>query len=68
MTDPSPKSLAQRFFQACVLILAGLLALSFGLQVLARIWGSLVLVMAVIGLVWGGVVLYRWWRDRRWQP
>lgn len=68
MTDPSPKNLVQRFFQACMLVLAGMLALYFGLQVLAQIWGWLVLIAAIVGLAWGVVVLYRWWRDRRWQP
>lgn len=62
-SDPT-KSIAQRFFSVCVLILLGVLAIWLALDVLSRIWGWLVLI-AAIGL--SGYVAYilsrRW---RRW--
>jgi hypothetical protein len=55
-----------RFFHACLLILGGIIALSFALHLAAHIWGWLVL-LAVVGLSVSGTVWYlRWRRDRRW--
>jgi hypothetical protein len=56
----NPKTLAQRFFMFCLLILGGILALSLALEVLARIWGWLLLA----GCVWVAIVILRARRNR----
>lgn len=66
MSTPTPKGLIERFFQACVLILGGVLALWIALSVLAHIWGWLLLIAGIALLVAAGVVAFRWWRARRW--
>lgn len=62
MGEESPRSIPQRFFRACLLILGGIAALWLGLELLAQFWGWLLLVGVVVFAVVGA---YRWWRDYR---
>ena len=66
MSDQSPKNLSERFFQACVLLLAGILALWVALQVLSRIWGWLLLIAGIALVLLLAVLAYRRWRDGGW--
>lgn len=65
MADQSPSPLSQRFFRACLLILGGIVALSVALDLLARFWGWVALILIVVLILWVGISFYRWWRDRR---
>jgi NADH:ubiquinone oxidoreductase subunit 2 (subunit N) len=49
--EPTPKNIAQRFFDLCLLLLGGIIALWVALQFLAQFWGWLVLVAAIWALV-----------------
>jgi hypothetical protein len=63
--EQSPRSLSQHFFTAMMLLLSGVVALWVALDILARIWGWLVLG----GLVALGVIVaIKWlrWRRERW--
>lgn len=55
--DPAKKvPVSQRFFTACLLILAGVVAIWIALELLAQFWGWIVLILA-LGLT--GWVIYR---------
>jgi len=56
-----PRSLAERFFWTCLLILGGMILLTLALDLLAKIWW--VLLIAVVVIV-AAVVLVRWWWHR----
>jgi hypothetical protein len=60
----NPKTLAQRFFMFCLLILGGILALSLALEVLARIWGWLLLIGLLVGCVWVAIAILQARRNR----
>lgn len=63
MADQSdPRSLAARFRDGCLLILAGVVALTIAFDLLARIWGWIVLTFLLLAVAWGGL---RVWRSRR---
>ena len=64
MSDSQGSSLVQQFFRACLLILGGILAICFAVELLAQIWGWLLLIAGVAVLGFVGFVSYRWWRDR----
>jgi len=64
--DEKPETIMQRFFRACLLALAGVVALWIALQLLAQIWGWLLLAAALSGLIWAFVRFIRWRRDGRW--
>jgi putative flippase GtrA len=64
--DKEPVSIMTRFFRACLLMLAGVIALWLALQLLAKVWLWLLLIAAIAGLVWGVVWFFRWRRDRQW--
>lgn len=64
--DKEPVSIMTRFFRACLLMLAGVIALWLALQLLAKVWLWLLLIAAIAGLVWGVAWFIRWRRDRRW--
>jgi len=49
----------------CILVLGGILAIWLALEVLARIWGWVLLVLLVIGLAYLTFVLIRR-RQNRW--
>lgn len=62
--DPVP--MMSRFFRACLLALAGVFLLTLALQLLAQVWGWLLLIAAAAGLLYAAVRFVRWRRDRRW--
>ncbi|WP_125130781.1 hypothetical protein [Microbacterium sp. 10M-3C3] len=64
--DKEPVSIMTRFFRACVLMLAGVFVLWLALHLLAQIWGWLLLLAAIAGLIYGVIWFVRWRRDRRW--
>lgn len=64
--DEKPETLMSKFFRACLLALAGMVVLWLALQLLAQIWGWLLLAAALAGLIYGVVWFIRWRRDRRW--
>jgi hypothetical protein len=66
MDKDTPRSLAQRFFDACLLLFGGALALWAAVELVARIWPWLALGAAVTVLATVAVVAYRIWRERRW--
>lgn len=64
--EKGPAPLMTRFFHACLLALAAVVALYLALQILATIWIWLVLIASVIGLIAAAMWYVRWRRDRRW--
>ncbi|MBM7502929.1 hypothetical protein ACFPER_05580 [Agromyces aurantiacus] len=65
MADETPTPTPQRFFRACLLLLGGVLALWFALELLTQIWGWLLLI-AAIAVIWCiAVWAYRYWWSRR---
>lgn len=66
MADDTPKTLAQRFFRTCLFILGGILALWLALELLAQLWGWLLLAAGVAAFIWAVVWFIRWRRDRQW--
>lgn len=65
MSDGQSRSFIHRFFRATLLVLGGVIAITLALELLAQIWGWLVLI-AVLGLVgYVAFVTYHWWRDRQ---
>lgn len=65
MADQSPSPLSQHFFRACLLILGGVVALWVALDLLARFWGWIALIMIVVLILRVGISFYRWRRDSR---
>lgn len=64
--DEKPETIMSKFFRACLLALAGVVALWLAVQLLAQFWGWLLLVAALGGLIWATIWFIRWQRDRRW--
>lgn len=64
--EEKPEPLMTKFFRACLLALVGVFLLYLALQLLGQIWGWLLLVAALAGLIWGVAWFVRWRRDRRW--
>lgn len=63
MSEPT-RSLAGRFLLFCVFVLGGILAIWLALEVLARIWGWVLLVLLLIGLGYLVFVLIRRLQNR----
>lgn len=63
MSD-SPAGWAGGFFNACLLILAGMIALSLAVDMLRCIWPWLVGAVAVAALVYAAVRWLQSWSDR----
>ncbi len=61
-----PVPVLTRIFHACLLILGAVLVLWLALELLAQIWGWLVLLAAIGAAIWALVFIIRWQRDRRW--
>lgn len=57
-----PDSMASRFFTASLLILGGILVLTFALQLLAQIWIWLLLIALIVAAIW---IAIRIWLHRR---
>ena len=63
MSDGDPfKNPFRWFFNACLLLLFGMVALSLALQLLGEIWPWLLLVGSIVGAAVIGVII---WRERR---
>ena len=71
MPSPSKKdkkeekpTMSQSFFQACGLVLLGIIALWVALELLAQFWGWLVLLAAIGAATWTVIAVVRARRDR----
>ena len=62
--EPTPRNLAQRFFDLCLLLLGGIIALWVALQFLAQFWGWLVLIVVLVCAIWALVAVLRVRRNR----
>ena len=62
--EPTPKNLAQRFFNFCLLLLGGIIALWVALQFLAQFWGWIVLIAVLVATIWALVAIMRARRNR----
>ena len=62
--EPTPKNMAQRFFDLCLLLLGGVLALWGALQLLAQFWGWIVLIAVLVAAIWALVAILRARRNR----
>jgi ABC-type uncharacterized transport system permease subunit len=62
--EPTPKNLAQRFFDLCLLLLGGIIALWVALQFLAQFWGWIVLIAVLVGAIWALIAVLRARRNR----
>jgi fatty acid desaturase len=56
--------MTKRFFTSCMLILAGIFALTIALEFLAQIWGWLVLIAIIVAGAWITVKVLMRRRDR----
>ena len=65
MADDSPRSLPLRFFRGCLLLLGGIVALWFALELLAQFWGWILLTVGIALMLWCAVAVYRYWWGRR---
>ncbi|TFD27341.1 hypothetical protein [Cryobacterium lyxosi] len=61
---PTPKNLAQRFFDLCLLLLGGIIALWVALQFLAQFWGWIALIAVLVTAIWALVQVLRARRNR----
>ena len=63
--EPTPKNMAQRFFDLSLLLLGGIIALWGALQLLAQFWGWIVLIAVLVAAIWALVAILRarrnWW-------
>ncbi len=64
MSSDSPKPLAQRFFGFCALVLGGIVAIWLALELLARIWGWVLLVAVIVAALCVGWHVYSRRGDR----
>jgi len=62
--EPTPKNMTQRFFDLCLLLLGGVLALWGALQLLAQFWGWIVLIAVLVAAIWSLVAILRARRNR----
>ena len=62
--EPTPKNLAQRFFDLCLLLLGGIVALWVALQFLAQFWGWIVLIAVLVAAISALVAILRARRNR----
>ena len=62
--EPTPKNMAQRFFDLSLLLLGGIIALWRALQLLAQFWGWIVLIAVLVAAIWTLVAILRARRDR----
>ncbi|MCS3427102.1 hypothetical protein [Leucobacter aridicollis] len=65
MSDEPSRTIMHRFFRAMLLLLGGVIALTLALELIARIWGWIVLVACLSLFIYIAIVGIRWWRDRQ---
>lgn len=65
MSGSEPTTLARRMLAFCFAVLGSVILITLALELLAQIWGWLVLVGSLVGALW---VLLQWRRNRadRW--
>ncbi|EXJ50801.1 hypothetical protein AS96_12870 [Microbacterium sp. MRS-1] len=56
--------MGQKLLGFCLAVLLSVILLYLAVELLARFWGWLVLVAAVVLVLWITIVIYRWRRDR----
>ncbi|QZY52867.1 hypothetical protein [Leucobacter tenebrionis] len=56
--------MASRILGFCFAALLCVIMLTLALELLAAIWGWLLLITGIVGAVWLGALFYRRWRDR----
>jgi heme/copper-type cytochrome/quinol oxidase subunit 4 len=59
-----PSTMGQKLLGFCLAVLLSVILLYLAVELLARFWGWLVLVAAVVLVLWITIVIYRWRRDR----
>lgn len=64
--EKEPVPIMNRFVRACLLMLAGVFLLWLALELLAQIWGWILLLATIVGFIYGVIWFIRWRRDRRW--
>lgn len=62
--DKEPVTVASRILGFCFTVLLGVIMLTLAIELLAAIWGWLLLVAGIAAFAWIVAVLYRRWRDR----
>ncbi|MFH5230828.1 hypothetical protein [Antrihabitans spumae] len=64
MSASDPKAWIDKFVDACVGVLGGVIALWCAIQVLESILPFLVVVIGIVALAVGSIAIFRWYRDR----
>jgi hypothetical protein len=62
MSGESPKGMIELFKRACISILIGVIALYFAVALIQSMWPTLATILGVIGLIGlviGGIIIYR---------
>lgn len=62
--DKEPVTVTSRILGFCFAVLLGVIMLTLALELLAAIWGWLLLVAGIVAFAWIVAVLHRRWRDR----
>lgn len=62
--DKEPVTVVSRILGFCFAVLLAVIMLTLALELLAAIWGWLLLVAGIAAFAWIVAVLYRRWRDR----
>jgi hypothetical protein len=62
--DKEPITMASRMLGFCFAVFLSVILLYLALELLAAIWGWLLLIGIAVIATWVGLVLYRRWRDR----
>lgn len=65
MSGDTPPGIVQRFFRACLLILGGIVCLWLALELLAQVWGWLLLAAGIVLMLCAAVRAYRYWWSGR---
>jgi len=62
--DKEPVTMASRILGFCFAVFLSVILLYLAVELLAAIWGWLLLVAGIITAVWIGLLIYRRWWDR----
>ena len=57
-------TMGQKLLGLCLAVLLSVILLYLAVELLARFWGWLVLVAAIVLVLWIAIAIYRWRRDR----
>lgn len=64
--EKKPVPLMTRLFRSCLLLLAATIVLWIALEMLAKIWVWLAVLLGIAGLIFAAIWFIGWRRDRRW--